>query len=175
MSSASASLISPTENRSTLICRINMSIDTSSLRWRSLRLWCAVLASLLLFGMVGCTAYVRWGTTVVGDFLSPDERWDAVLIVRNGGAMTGYATAISVVRANWLARELALCALYRPVHVFVADDNDGEVPWGSQGQINVKVRWTSPAELFVTYPAETRVLRADSKVNSVTIRYAPSE
>ena len=155
-----------------------MSIDASSLRWKSLRLWCAVLASLVLlvlFGMVGCTAYVRWGTTVVGDFLSPDQKWDAVLIVRNGGAMTGYATAISVVRANWLGRELALCALYRPVHVFVADDNDGKVPWGSQGQINVKVRWASPTELVVTYPAETRVLRADSKVNSVTVRYAPSE
>ena len=136
---------------------------------------CAALASILLFGIVGCAAYVRLGTTVVGDFPSPDGKWDAALMVRNGGAMTGYSTAISVVRANWLARELALCALYRPVHVFVADDNDGKVAWGSQGQINVKVWWASTSELDVTYPDKTRVIRAEPKVNSVNIRYALSE
>jgi hypothetical protein len=90
--------------------------------------WCLAMVLLCMCGLAACGAYVRMGTTVIADFISPDGRWDAVLMVRNGGAMTGYSTAVSVVRANRVNRQLELYALYRPVHVFVADDNDGAVP-----------------------------------------------
>lgn len=143
--------------------------------WKAVRLGCVIVSLLVLCGIASCGAYVRFGTTVIEDFPSPDAKYVAVLLVRNGGAMTGYATAISVVRANWLARELALWALYRPAHVFVADDNNGKVACGSQGQINVKVRWASTAKLVVTYPDKTRILRAQPRVDSVDIRYALSE
>lgn len=88
-------------------------------------------------------------------------------MVRNGGAMTGYSTAVSVVSANWIARQLALFALYRPVHVFVADDNDGAVAWGSHGQLDVKVRWASTTDLIVTYPEKARV---SSRVRKNSVR-----
>jgi hypothetical protein len=135
---------------------------------------CFVVVLLSVCALGACGVYVRMGTTVIGDFVSPDGRWDAVLMVRNGGAMTGYSTAISVVRTNWYARQLALYALHRPAHVFVADDNNGAVSWGKQGQIDVKIRWTSTAELIVAYPEKARVAREDSKFQSVSIRYIPS-
>jgi len=141
---------------------------------RKILRWCLVIVLLSVCGLGACGAYVRMGTTVIADFVSPDGRWDAVLMVRNGGAMTGYSTVISVVRANWFARQLALYALYRPVHVFVADDNNGAVGSGNQGQIDVKVRWTSTTELIVAYPEKARVAREDSKFRSVSIRYIPS-
>ena len=136
--------------------------------WR----WCLAVVLLCMCGLAACGAYVRLGTTVIADFISPDGRWDAVLIVRNGGAMTGYATAVSVVRANWFARQLAL---YRPAHVFVADDNDRAVAWGSHGQLDVKMRWASTTNLVVTYPEKARVFREDSSFRSVNIQYIASQ
>jgi 3-deoxy-D-manno-octulosonic acid (KDO) 8-phosphate synthase len=114
------------------------------------------------------------GTTVIGDSVSPDRKWDAVLMVRNGGAMTGYSTVISVVRANWVARQIALLALYRPVHVFVADDNDGAVRSGNRGQMDVKIRWASATELIIAYAEKARVARQDPRFRSVTIQYIAS-
>jgi hypothetical protein len=91
-------------------------------------------------------------------------------MVRNGGAMTGYATGISLVHRNLLARQLALI---NGPNVFVVDDNDGAVPWGDRGQINVKVSWLSNTQLLVQYPAKARALRQDTSHRSTTIRYAP--
>ncbi len=69
-----------------------------------LRWWCfaTALSALLVFGL--CAAYLGMGTSVVGDFVSPDGTFDAVLMVRNGGAATGYSTGISLVHALILWR-----------------------------------------------------------------------
>jgi hypothetical protein len=142
---------------------------------RKLLNWCFAIALLAMCGLAACSAYVRMGTVVIADFVSPDKRWDAILMVRNDGAMTDYSTVVSVVRTNWIARQLALYALYRPVHVFVADDNDGVVTWGNQGLIDVKVRWASTTELVVTYPEKSRISRKDPNFQSVSIRYVPSQ
>lgn len=87
--------------------------------------WIATTVALgVLLIVAGCATYIRLGTTVIGDFVSPDGVHDAVLMVRNGGAASGYSTGISIVRAHApLARELAL--LRGGMNVFVADDNDG--------------------------------------------------
>ena len=137
-------------------------------RRKELHRWASVVALVLFLLLVGCGAYVRLGTTIIGDFVSPDGRWDAVLIVRNGGAMTGYATAISIVsRGNPAARQIGL---FRP-NLFVADDNDGAVRWGDRGQIDVKVSWASSAQLVVTYPEKARICRQDPSFRSVSVRY----
>ena len=115
---------------------------------------------------------MRYGTTVIGDFLSPDGKWDALLLVRNGGAMTGYATQISIVEGgNRFARQVAL---FRASPVFVVDDNDGTVRWGDRGQLNLKLDWTSGTQLVVTYPERARVFRQEPAFRSVRIRYFPS-
>jgi len=126
-----------------------------------------VLFALLIVG--GCSAYLRLGTTVIGDFVSPDGFQDAVLMVRNGGAMTGYATGIAIVHRNPLARQLALVS---GPNAFVVDDNDGAVPWGDRGQLYVKVSWLSNRQLLVQYPAKGGVLRQDTSYRSTTIGYA---
>lgn len=141
---------------------------------RKILRWFFAIVLLSVCGLGASGVYVRMGTTVIADFVSPDGRWDAVLMVRNGGAMTGYSTVISVVRANWVARQLALYALYRPVHLFVADDNNGAVGLGNQDQMDVKVRWASTTEVIVAYPGKARVTREDPKFRSVAIRYIPS-
>jgi hypothetical protein len=137
----------------------------------TLRLWCSVLGAVLLFGMVGCIAYVRLGATVIANIPSPDGKWDAVLMVRNGGAMTGYATAIALVSNNWISWEIA--TLW-PKHVFVLDDNDGAITVGDRGQIRVDAYWQTNTELVVTYPEKARVLRQELKSDSVNVRYAVS-
>jgi hypothetical protein len=127
-----------------------------------------VAMSLLVF----YCAYVRLGTAVIGDFLSPDEKWDALVLVRNGGAMTGYATQISIVEGgNRFARQFAL---FRASPVFVVDDNDGAVRWGDRGQLDLRLDWTSSTQLVVTYPEKARVFRQEPAFRSVKIRYSPS-
>jgi hypothetical protein len=113
------------------------------------------------------------GTTVVGDFPSADGKWNAVLMVRNGGAMTGYATVISLVRnKNWVARQ---AALFWPRAVFAADDNDGAVSWGNKGQIKLDVRWASNTQLIVAYPEKARVFKQERNFHSLNVQYVVSK
>jgi hypothetical protein len=139
--------------------------------WR----WGLAVVLLCTCGLAAFGAYFRMGTTVIEDSISPDGRWDAVLMVRNGGAMTGYVTAVSVVRANWITRQLALCALYRTANVFVADDNDELVALGSHNELNVKLQWVSKTDLIVAYPDGARVYREDFRFRSVSIQYIASQ
>src|ERR1700684_942206 len=112
------------------------------------------LFALLIVG--GCSAYVRLGTRVVGAFASPDGMHEAVLMVRNGGAATGYSTGVSLISRSPLTRQLALI---RRMNLFVIDDNDGAVRWGDRGQLDVKVSWLSNTQLLVQYPAKARVFK----------------
>ena len=139
---------------------------------RTVRLWCSVVVLLVMCVIVGCGTYLRLGTTFIQEFPSPDGNWDAVLMVRNGGAMTGYATVVSVNGDYWLARQFALVW---PTAVFAVDDNGGKISWGDRGQINVKVRWVTGTQLVVTYPKQARVLRQEPRVHSVKVQYLVSE
>ena len=123
----------------------------------------AGLASLAGF------AFVRSGTDVVADTTSPDGKWDAMLMVRNGGATTDYSTQVSVIPArNWFAREFAIG---RPGNAFIAGSNHGAVGVDRRGLMNVTVTWASANRLIVTYPPEARVFRREPKVESVTVEY----
>jgi hypothetical protein len=139
---------------------------------RTLCLGCSVVVLLVMCVIVGCGAYLRLGTTFIQEFPSPDGNWDAVLMVRNGGAMTGYATVVSVNRDYWLARQFALVW---PTAVFVVDDNAGKISWGDRGQINVKVRWVTGTQLVVSYPKQAGVLRQEPRAHSVNVQYLVSE
>jgi hypothetical protein len=108
------------------------------------------------------------GTTPINDMLSPDGKWDAVVTVRNGGAMTGYTTAISVVAASSIAREFSLFTTSR---VFAADNNDGLIKSGTNGQIDVRVEWASNSLLVITYPSDARIFTRATKFGSINIRY----
>ena len=137
-----------------------------------LRWWFLAFALCALLIVGGCSAYLRLGTRVIGDFVSPDGRHDAVLMVRNGGAATGYSTGISLVSSNPLARQLALM---KRTNLFVVDDNDGAVRWGDRGQLDVRISWTSNSQLLVQYPAKARVYKQERSYQSTTVQYAQSQ
>ena len=138
---------------------------------KELRLWGSVTALVLLSILVSCCVYFRSGTTAIGDFVSPDGKWDALLMVRNGGATTSYATAISMVSADHsLSRQVAL---FRSGNLFVIDDNDGAVRVGDLGQIDVKLNWVSSTQLVITYPQNVHVYKQESGFPSVTVKYVP--
>ena len=125
------------------------------------------VAALLVVIVLG--VYLRLATTVIGDFVSPDGKHDAVLTVRNGGAAGGYSTDVSLVRVHIpLARQIALL---ESGDLFVIDDNDGAVRWGDRGQLDMKVRWVSNSELLIQYPARARVFKEVSSYESTTVRY----
>lgn len=136
-----------------------------------LRWWCFAFALFALLIVSCCSAYIRLGTTVIDDVVSPDGVHDAVLMVRNGGAATGYVTGISLLSHNPLARQFALT---RRMNLFVIDDNDGMVRWGDRGQLDVKISWVSNTQLLVQYPAKARVFRQEASYQSTTVRYVPS-
>lgn len=140
---------------------------------KELRLWGSVIAVVLLAILGGCCVYIRSGTDVIKEVVSPDGYWDAVLMVRNGGAMTSYATVVAVVSAgNPAARQLAL---FWPTSIFVADANDGAVRLGHRGQLDVKVSWVSTTQLVVTYPEKAFVYRREPKFKSVDVQYIALE
>ena len=136
-----------------------------------LRWWFLAFALCGLLVLGSCSAYLRLGTKVVGDFVSPDGKHDAMLMIRNGGAATGYSTGISVVSNNPLARQLAQI---KSTNLFVVDDNDGAVRWGDYGQLDVRISWTSSTDLLVQYPAKARVYKQEKSYQSTTVQYAPS-
>ena len=135
-----------------------------------LRWWFLVFALCAILIVGGCSAYLRLGTTVIDDFVSPDGMQDAVLMVRNGGGATGYGTGVSLVSRNPLERQLALI---RRMNLFVVDDNDGAVRWGDRGQLDVKISWLSNTQLLVQYPAKARVFKQETSYQSTTVRYVP--
>lgn len=133
--------------------------------------WC-LLAAVLIIGVISscCGVYVRIGTTVLGEFPSPNGKWNALLMLRNGGAMGGFSTQVSLVRTgSVLPPQLAL---FRSGNVFIADSNHEAVPSGPQGQISVAISWTSNDRLTISYPHDARVFRQSKLVDSVTIEYS---
>lgn len=119
---------------------------------------------------VASLAFVRSATDVVGDVLSPDGKWDAMLMVRNGGATTDFSTQLSLVRAgSRLARETAIC---RPGNVFVADANDGAIVVDHRGLMPVSVVWESGTQLRITYPPNARVFKRERHFQTLTINYS---
>jgi hypothetical protein len=151
--------------------RSKPALECGSSRYRFSRSGGGAMALLALLIVGSCSAYVRMGTTVIGDFVSPDGALDAVLMVHNGGAMEDYSTAIAVVHTRIpLARQLALTL---PPDLFVVDDNNGKVPWGDRGQLDVKIRWLSNTQVLVQYPAKAYVYRQKSSSYSVKIQYEP--
>ena len=114
-------------------------------------------------------AYLKLGTQRIGEAVSPDRRWTAVLMVRNGGAMTGYATVVSVTHANWLERGIVWLW---PENVFIADDNHGALSSGDQGQVSVGLKWESSTHLEVSYPERARIFKQVVNRGPLTITYA---
>ena len=129
----------------------------------------AIHLFLLLVVLICLNGCVRLGTTVTSEIISPDNKWDAVLMVRNGGAMTDFSTQISVInKAGTFAKQ---GALWTAGNIFIADDDHGKIPVDGNGQINVKIVWASASKLIVSCPGKARVFKQEPTFQSVTIGY----
>jgi hypothetical protein len=53
----------------------------------------------------------------------------------------------------------------------VISDNDGATPIGGKGQLNVRLEWTSDADLTVRFPASAEVIRQETEHGAVHINY----
>ena len=81
---------------------VNSDIFFDTVKRKSLAIVGGVVLAVLIISAavwIAPFALVRSGTEVVGDVLSPDGKWDVVLMVRNGGATTDYSTQLSVIPA----------------------------------------------------------------------------
>ena len=106
---------------------------------------------------------------MVQDHVSPDGKREAIVVVVNGGGMTGFVTAVSIVDAHYrLGREFAIMRGRRD---FLIDDNDGAVRWGAKGEIDLRVRWLSSKALLISYPKKARVIQQRGKDGEVAISY----
>src|ERR1035437_10140900 len=105
---------------------------------------CTLIAAVFL---VAGLAFMKSATYVVADIPSPDDKWDAMLRVRNGGAMTDYSTQVSIVPgASHLARGIAIL---RAGNVFIADGDHGAVAVDENGLMHVRIAWASGTELVI--------------------------
>lgn len=139
---------------------------------KTLRLFCLVLVLLGISTLVACGAYLRIGTDVLSSTVSPDGKWNATIMVRNGGAMTGYVTVVSVTRNNWIRRELTP---FLPTVVFAADNNNGAVVSGKHGEIAVTTKWQGERRLAVSYSEQARVFKNAKKVGAVSVEYSVTQ
>jgi hypothetical protein len=131
----------------------------------------ASLATLVGLLMLAGFMYIRSGTDVAEETASPDGAYTAMVMVRNGGAMTDYSTQISLVPARRFGSRFL--ATGRPGNLFIADGNDGAVPVNGKGLMDVELKWKSPSDLLIYVPPSARVYKQEWKIESITVKYTP--
>ena len=105
------------------------------------------------------------GNLTVRALKSPDGIRTAVLFARDCGATTDFSTQLSIVPTAQQPKEGG--------NVFIADANHGAAATDARGALPVQLRWTSATELAVSYPAAARVYKKETRVDGVTVSYAP--
>jgi hypothetical protein len=112
--------------------------------------------------------YVNSAVKIVADVISPNGKQDAMLLAINPGAVDGYATALMIEPGGTaLWRQVARFTRRRD---FVISDN-GATSIGGKGQLNVRLEWTSDADLTVRFPASAEVIRQETEHGAVHINY----
>jgi hypothetical protein len=125
-----------------------------------------VLSLLLAIVLTGGCSLCK--NEIVAEIPSPKGDKRAVVFQRDCGATTGFSTQVSILSRGIRLRD-------EGGNAFVADDDHGAVPLTSGNVMAIDVRWASNDELMIDYPARARVFRHNTKVDAVTIRYAPGK
>ena len=105
---------------------------------------------------------------IVSEIKSPSGKYRVVIFERDCGATTGFSTQISLLQSfrgdPWGGG-----------NVFIADDNDGAVPLGAKGVMDVRVQWQSDSALKIIYPSKAQIFKQESKVSGISIYYEKSK
>jgi hypothetical protein len=136
---------------------------------RSLRRIIFSLIGLVPFLAIADAVFMNAATTVISKDISPDGKWEAVVVVRNSGAADGFATTVAIQNARLPFRSLR-AILNRGD--FTVNDNDHAVPLGNKGQIAIRATWLSEQTLRIEFPRNADVLKQPANVGIVAIQYA---
>ena len=137
---------------------------------RAPRIRLSFIAVTSLLSVTGYLSLVRVGTDTIADYVSPDGKWDVLLMVRKAGTITDFSTQVSIVRArDPIARE---AALYLPGNVFVVDDSHGAVASDHRGRIAVWIDWALNTDLTVSYPAGAHPSKMVHATRGVRVFYS---
>ena len=132
-----------------------------------------VAATLLLAAGALSSLFLRYASPddicsnrLLNEYPSPDGSAKVVTFLRDCGATTPFSVQVAVLsHGEFLPLD--------PDSVFVADDNHGEVPVGSDGTPAVIVRWRQPRSVLVEYPSGLRIFKAEASSSSVRFEYSP--
>ena len=102
---------------------------------------------------------------VVGRYPSSSGACEVIVLVRDCGATTTWATHLIVVERHRLIPDTNTL-------VFVADGNHGLAPQGPAYGPEVRVQWRDDKTLAVSHHKNARIFRSDFNADEVNIEYA---
>lgn len=101
---------------------------------------------------------------LVGEHLSPDGQYKAVIFIRDCGATTGFSTQVSLLRSNMQLKNGS-------GNLFIADSDHGKIPSNPKGGPEVKIVWQGSKDLYIVHHKQARVFKAENKFNGINVNY----
>src|SRR5262245_54521765 len=95
------------------------------------------------------------GNGIISDVPSPNGKQHAIVFERDCGATTDFSYQVSILNSGQQIKN-------RAGNTFVADRNHGATK-----SMYVKVRWTGPQKLVISYPADARLFRHEERVDDI--------
>ena len=126
-------------------------------------------ASIILFGIIAmiiapANFISPCENELVGEHLSPDGQYKAVLFVRDCGATTGFSTQVSLLRSDELVKNGS-------GNLFIADTDHGKIPSGQKGGPEVRIVWEGSKDIYIVHHENARVFKAEKKINGINVNY----
>ncbi len=101
--------------------------------------------------------------TTIARLRSPDGHHYAFVLCRKCRSRSAYTTELRISRLPWY--------LAGGGNVFVADDNAGQAPSGSECGPNLKVQWLTATRLQIRYNENDHLYTQVSRIDDVTVAY----
>lgn len=121
---------------------------------------------ILIFSLIGC---IKIGENLeISRVESPDDKYYAIVFVRNGSATTDFSTQISILNKNSVLGNAT-------GNLFTCDSDHGKAASLEDHSCWVKLSWTSPTELLIQYDKRVRVFEKKGKFKAINIHYSPVE
>jgi hypothetical protein len=128
----------------------------------------------VIFAMASCAAFVNYvgrglcDTTVVDQVSSPSKSFKAVIFQLDCGATTGFNSQVVIVSGDKTVSSNGAL----PDSFFVADSDRNDIPASKGGGPELRLTWTSDANLQIQHHELARIFRADTSSKGVGINYA---
>ena len=101
---------------------------------------------------------------IVESYMSPDNKYEIILFLRDCGATTGFSTQVSIIETG---NELP----NKGGNIFIADEGDTPVSLGSWGGPFVELKWISQDKMIIEYPKASRIFKNEMQYKDIQIEY----